>query len=143
MESHQLLRLPIKIRHNEYRALIDSGANENYINTNLVHALNLPTIPLPDKTVVLADGRHQDGSKAMPALTFRIGQFKDKRSFLVTQLAHYDLILGKPWFTIFNPTIDWLNNIVTIHHKGHTHVLHANYMHVHDDESCLSMLSAT
>jgi len=43
----------------------------------------------------------------------------------VTKLSNYDLILGKPWLTQFNPDIDWSANVVTVVSKNHVYTLHA------------------
>jgi hypothetical protein len=127
-DPHHLIRLPLKIRGSKFTALLDSGAEKDYVDPHVVDMLKLPTILEPDQKVILANGYEQDGSSVVPMLSYRLGQLKDKRPFTVTQLANYDLILGKPWLSYFNPDIDWVDNTVAVTHKGHTCILSA-----HDD----------
>ena len=42
---------------------------------------------------------------------------------LPTELYHYDVFLGKPWLTAFNPVVNWRLNDVSLFHSGKTHVL--------------------
>jgi hypothetical protein len=42
---------------------------------------------------------------------------------LPTELFHYDVVLGKPWLTVFNPTVNWKLNAVSLVHLGETHLL--------------------
>jgi hypothetical protein len=60
----------------------------------------------------------------------------------VTQLAQYDIILGKPWLTAHNPAIDWVSNTITIVRKDMTYVLQqpANIGNVTPGVSLLSAL---
>jgi hypothetical protein len=121
-------------------ALIDSGATDDYINRDMIADLKLLTTTVPGRTVVLANGVQQDGSQVVPMLKFRLSSLVDRRPFVVIKLAHhYDLILGKPWLSQVNPTVDWANNIVEVHHNHHTYTLHAQVpvTEGHYDESSL------
>jgi hypothetical protein len=62
----------------------------------------------------LGDGSKQCADLVVPDLTFRIGAFKDRHCFTVTKLAQDDLILGMPWLTSYNPTIDWVSQLVIV-----------------------------
>eukprot|EP00884_Botryococcus_braunii_P012331 jgi/Botrbrau1/21099/Bobra.0558s0001.1 len=42
---------------------------------------------------------------------------------LPTELAYYDLVLGKPWLTVFSPVVNWKLNVVSLIHSDKTHVL--------------------
>jgi hypothetical protein len=125
--------------------LIDSGATDDYIDRDMVAGLKLLTTTVPGRTVVLANGVQQDGSQVVPMLKFRLSSLVDRRPFVVTKLAHYDLILGKPWLSQVNPAVDWANNIVEVHHNHHTYTLHAQVpiREGHDDGSSLNLLTAS
>ena len=105
------------------KVLVDSGASHNFVASQLVTHLSLPCEQDAGVSVVLGNGSRQDGSLLVPALTYRIGSFKDTRAFRVTKLSNYDLILGKPWLTTLNPDIDWVSNIVRLRKGTHTYVL--------------------
>jgi transposase InsO family protein len=121
--SHELIRLKAKCRGEVLDVLVDSGASEDYIDPRVVMKLRLPTLKLHQRQVRLANGSLQDAGTVVPDLRFRIGQFKDRRPFTITQLAHYDLILGKPWLTAHNPAIDWVSNTITIEKRDITYTL--------------------
>lgn len=121
--NHELIRLKAKCRGEVLDVLVDSGASEDYIDPRVVMKLGLPTLKLPRRQVRLANGLLQDAGTVVPDLRFRIGQFKDRRPFTITQLATYDIILGKPWLTAHNPAIDWVSNTITIEKKDITYTL--------------------
>ena len=105
------------------KVLVDSGASHNFVASQLVTHLSLPCEQDAGVSVVLGNGSRQDGSLLVPALSYRIGSFKDTRAFRVTKLSNYDLILGKPWLTTLNPDIDWVSNTVRLRKGNHTYVL--------------------
>jgi hypothetical protein len=110
--------LHVCVRGQKLVALIDSGATDNYVDAKWAAELSLPTISVPGKSVKLANGMLQDASQQVPALSFRIGCFKDSQPFTVTDLAVDDLVLGKPWLTFHNPCIDWHSNVVVVMRNG-------------------------
>lgn len=112
--EHKVIVVQAKCRGHVLRVLVDSGASHDFVASTAVSLLSLPTVQDSGISVILGDGSTQDGSLVVPKLRYRIGQFKDTRAFRVTKLANYDLILGKPWLTAFNPDIDWERNLVKL-----------------------------
>ena len=47
--------------------------------------------------------------------------YKDRLHFIPTQLHHYDVILGTPWLTHYNPAIDWSEGTLCFSHLGQLH----------------------
>ena len=121
--QHNVLQLTARCRGQPLRVLIDSGASHDFLGAHLVPTLNLATQRQDDIAVQLGNGAVQDGGLLAPRVTYRLGGFKDTRSFRVTKLGGYDLVLGKPWLTTFTPSIDWINNTVRVERSGVTHLL--------------------
>ena len=66
--------------------LLDSGADESFINRELVHQLGIDTVPVN----LLVSGNHHESI-----------------SLLVISSPLSPVILGYPWLKIHNPQIDW------------------------------------
>jgi hypothetical protein len=105
------------------RVLLDSGASANFVNSDLVHELSLPTVPISSPvTVRVADGRTSVVKHSVNA-DLSVGTMHFGVTCMPTELYHYDFVLGKPWLTVFNPFINWKLNAVSLVHAGKTHVL--------------------
>ena len=137
--SNQLIRLTAVLWGRKVRALIDCGAGDNYISSQLVDEIRPKTLTVPGKVVQLAGPVTQDASRLLNHQTFRIGAFKDKDNFTVTKLARDDLILGKPWLTRVNPPIDWISNTVTITKGQNSYTLRST---VEDTSPTVNLLSS-
>jgi hypothetical protein len=73
-------------------------------------------------TVRVADGRTSVvGHSVSTDLT--VGTLGFGVTCLPTELTYYDLVLGKPWLTAFNPSVNWKLNAVSLVHANKTHVL--------------------
>eukprot|EP00884_Botryococcus_braunii_P010917 jgi/Botrbrau1/19827/Bobra.0124s0068.1 len=105
------------------RILLDSGASANFIDDKLVHELALPTESMSSHvTVRVADDRtSMVGHSVSTDLT--VGTLGFRVTCLPTELTYYDLVLGKPWLTAFNPVVNWKLNAVSLVHADQTHVL--------------------
>jgi hypothetical protein len=121
--ENEVIVLQAKVRGEVLKVLVDSGASHNFVAASTVSRLSLPHVQDNGITVVLGNGSKQDGSHVVPALTYRIGSFKDTRDFRVTKLSGYDLILGKPWLTALNPDVDWVGNIIQLCKGGVEYIL--------------------
>ena len=107
----------------EVRVLLDSGASANFVSDTLLHELTLPTVPMSSPVNVrVADGR-TTVVQSNVTTDLSVGSFKFGVTCLPTELYHYDVVLGKPWLTLFNPVVNWRLNVVSLVHLGKTHVL--------------------
>jgi hypothetical protein len=124
------------------RVLLDSGASDNYISSACVSKVRLPTITA-HRTVRLANGQEQDGSRLAPVVKFRIANFKDEAPMIVTELGDYDIVLGKPWLTQHNPDVDWQGNTLTLVRRQQQFRLSQPLPHdAETDQSTLTYLQA-
>jgi hypothetical protein len=51
-------------------------------------------------------------AECLPAASFKVGVYGENLDLVLAQIDAFDLILGKPWLTKHNPTIDWTTNTI-------------------------------
>ena len=99
----------------QLRALIDSGCEQNLIDSELVQQLKIPIIPLVAPLCVSALN-----GKALPVISHQTepievvvsGNHREKLSFYVFPSPQSPLVLGYPWLSLHNPHLDWSNGRV-------------------------------
>lgn len=114
---HNLLVVTAKFGKGKARCLIDSGATHNFASQDWVEGNRLMTINDGERfSVMLADGRKTIVDAIRTAeIHLSLGRFKWKDSFRVIPMnSGYDLVLGKPWLTDFNPDINFTDNSFTL-----------------------------
>ena len=96
-------------------ALLDCGATHNFIDPCTVKSLAMGTNPLKQPLIVHnVDGTINQGGTITQYcnLWVRRGKQVEKLGFYVANLGRDRLILGYPWFTKFNPSFNWKNNVL-------------------------------
>ena len=95
--------------------LIDSGADENFIDTRLAFQLGLQILPLDSPLVAnalngrkLADITHVSA----PVSLLVSGNHREQIQLHIIESPHAPLVLGRPWLRKHNPHIDWVSNKV-------------------------------
>jgi len=94
----------------EEKALLDSGATENFIDKETVKRLRVGTKKLNlQRPVYNVDGTLNRNGNITHAcdLTVKQGNKKSRQRFFVSNLGKDRFILGYPWFRTFKPDIDW------------------------------------
>ena len=92
--------------------LVDSGSTHDFITQNCVERHNLEGTCSEEKlSMTLADGStvSQQLRRTKP-LKMVLGEFGETQTFTVISLGKYDAILGKPWLTRNNPSVDFCSN---------------------------------
>ncbi len=90
--------------------LADSGATDNFINSQLLKRLRISYLPVstPIKIWNVDGTLNQDGSIThYTDLQVKTGKETQILRFLITNLGQDKVILGYPWFTAFEPKIWW------------------------------------
>jgi transposase InsO family protein len=112
-----LLTFICNVNGHPARILIDGGAQGNVISSSFIKQHNVPVQSSSPIPVILPNG-HQSFSAHTANITFQRQQYSTTINPIVYPLQKYDLILGKPWLTDVNPSIDWRTNTLRIHHSG-------------------------
>lgn len=91
------------------QALIDSGADANFVDVQPAKELDLNLQPLPHPIQVRSLNNqllHQFKFQTQPVL-LSIENHTEKLIFLVLETSSQPLVLGIPWLARHNPHIDW------------------------------------
>lgn len=91
--------------------LIDSGADDSFMDSTFADQLGLKSIPLDCPLVANAlDGRPLATvtHKTVPVELVISGNHREKVSFNLLHSPHSAVILGLPWLRLHNPHFDWL-----------------------------------
>ncbi len=111
--------LPVRLQwatsHHNCLALLDSGAEGNFMDITLAHNLKVPVVPLTQAISV-----NDLGGQAFPSVTHSTGSVSLVTSGNHQEDIHFYLIdsplspivLGHPWLTLHNPYINWLQGSV-------------------------------
>ena len=125
------ISLTVKMLHKTTRtdALLDCGATHNFIDPRTITSLSMGTRELRTPlNVHNVDGTNNQGGTITQFcnLWIRRGTHVEKLGFYVANLGRDRIILGYPWFKVFNPSFDWTTNAlrgedVTIETAGYHH----------------------
>lgn len=113
---NSLLIVTVRINDWTARALIDSGATHNFVSEQWIGKAHLPTeVTGGILAVTLADGRQLTVREVRTKeLACSVSGFQWTDSLTVIPMTHYDLVLGKPWLTDHNPSIDFVTNTIRL-----------------------------
>ena len=109
--------------------LLDSGADDNFIDTGLATQIHIPCQLLPHpKEVFALDGRllAQVTHRTVPVNLMISGNHRENISFFLIPSPSSPVVLGLPWLRLHNPHIDWAT--VSIQNWSlfcHSHCLHS------------------
>ena len=114
--EHDLLRIQGKIGGRRAVMLIDSGSTHDFIADSFVRKHHLDTdASSAVLSVTLADGSTSEVPQiSTRTLRVTVGGFSEEQHFTVYPLTRYDAILGKPWLTRNNPSINFRTNEVQL-----------------------------
>ena len=96
--------------------LLDSGAQRNLLLTQFAAQQSLTLLdkePTDIFQLSMADGRLAGVSDSSTVGILRDHDKFEEKFCMDVAPIRYDVILGKPWFTEFNPKIDWTTNHVS------------------------------
>ena len=96
--------------HSNTRALVDSGATDNFISPTLLQTSNIKAYKLSKpRTIRNVDGTKNNNGATRSAvlLTIRYNGQDTKQKFYVADLGEDWMILGMPFLAAANPDIDW------------------------------------
>ena len=101
------------------RILIDGGAEGDVISSTFQKRHSIPLQSCSPIPIVVPDGSFSITSHTASILLERDNYTAKLQPFLYP-LKKYDLILGKPWLTHTNPSINWRTNDLHFTHNGNS-----------------------
>jgi hypothetical protein len=116
---YRSMRIPVSIHTSYYmadkRALVDSGATDNFMNAAFAArmGLGLKELPTPKKIYNIDNTTNKSG-KITHYLDLDVcakGIHKEMR-FLITDIGSEDLLLGYPWLATFEPKFNWRHAVI-------------------------------
>ena len=108
-----VLQLCVKGMNRPLRALLDSGALDNFIRTRSLGWLppkcwSKKVIPSTKMEIRLATGSKIEADKRVVKLCYSLMKQQLDDEFIVLEMdSRYDAILGMPWLTARCPVVDW------------------------------------
>ena len=113
------MRVPVSIRTRYFmadkKALMDSGAMDNFIHPAFAKRLGLAMTPLErPKRIYNIDNTSNKSGSITHSLELKVttkGIEKVMR-FLVTDIGDEDILLGYPWLATFEPKFGWKDAII-------------------------------
>ena len=98
----------------DVRALLDSGATDNFIAPFVVNRFNIPTFQLPRPKIIRnVDGTKNSIGKVTKAVNLKVrhNKVETTQCFFVIDLGSDSMLLGYPFLAASNPQIDWRKGI--------------------------------
>lgn len=125
-------------------ALVDSGAEDNFLDIDFAKQCNFPfkQLPSPIRANSL-DGRLLAvvTQCTVPVTLCISGNHQEEIQFKIISSPHTPLVLGHPWLNMHNPKIDWSHNgIVGWSAHCHAHCLRSAILPISDKPLELSQL---
>ena len=99
------------------KALLDCGATYSFIDPWTIKSLSMGTHPLPHPLIIKnVDGTiNWDGTITHYCnLWVCQGNQTEKLGFYMANLGWDQIILGNPWFWLYNPDFDWSTNTLKV-----------------------------
>lgn len=114
------LQLRVRVRDTWLNALVDSGAEGNYIDPRIVNQLQLPWKEKSDPyTVINLEGEqfnydHGIIRRKIDHLKVLVEGKNQGIDFDIVPMQEHDVVLGYPWLQRCNPLIDWRTGLLHI-----------------------------
>ena len=113
------MRVPVSIRTRYFmadkKALVDSGATDNFIHPAFAKRLGLAmTLLEKPKKIYNIDNTSNKSGSITHSLELKVttkGVEKVMR-FLVTDIGNEDILLGYPWLATFEPKFGWKDAVI-------------------------------
>jgi hypothetical protein len=113
------MRIPVSIRASynmaNIKALVDSGATDNFIHPNFVKRMGLGQQELDKpKNIYNIDDTTNKSGQITHYLSLAItmaGRTQEMR-FLITDIGREDVLLGYPWLSTYEPRFSWRHSTI-------------------------------
>ena len=113
------MRVPVSVRTRYFmadkKALVDSGATDNFIHPAFAKRLGIAMTPLEKpKRIYNIDNTTNKSGSITHSLELKVTTkgIKKVMRFLVTDIGNEDILLGYPWLATFEPKFGWKDAII-------------------------------
>jgi hypothetical protein len=109
------LSLSTSVIPGKFRALVDSGSSDCFVDTHFVHQKSLPVVPIDPIPLTLFDGTINSYITECVELPihFTTGEVQLLKFFVTRLDDSCSVVLGHDWLFRYNPLIDWKLKLVT------------------------------
>jgi hypothetical protein len=100
------------------KALVDSGATDNFMHPAFAKrmGLGLQTLPNPKKIFNIDNTTNKSGMIThFLDLNVRANGINKEMRFLVMDIGHEEVLLGYPWLATFEPKFNWRSAVIDKH----------------------------
>jgi hypothetical protein len=116
---YRSMRVPVSIRTSYFmadkKALIDSGATDNFMHPAFAKrmGLGLQKLPNPKKIYNINNTSNRSGMITHYLdLNVRTRRSHKEMRFLVTDIGHEEILLGYPWLATSEPKFNWRSAVI-------------------------------
>jgi hypothetical protein len=99
----------------DIKALVDSGATDNFIHPRFVKRMGMGTRQLEKpKRIFNIDNTNNRAGQITHYLDLDVqtnGIYKEMR-FLITDIGNEDILLGYPWLAVYEPKFSWRHGTI-------------------------------
>ena len=125
--QHRVLMIHSRVGKERFRILVDSGASHNFVAWRVVRNLGMEDGLVAGRGRILLSSDQSMKNLGTMELEVRILGVPMVDTFNCCELTtRYEMILGKPWLTKWNPVIDWEKNTMTLGVNGVTIIIAGN-----------------
>ena len=123
---NKLLMYPFQFSCFQGTALFDTGADRSLVSKQFAYSVELPSVPLSIKQVIIADGRIIKVTKEVKPFRAHIGDLQTTLLGLIVDIPKYNVVLGLDWMQKTKPFIDWESATLTIQRGAVHHQIYPN-----------------
>jgi len=99
--------------------LVDTGSSHSFVSSHFVQLTKLPTVPMEQQKVKLANGNWVTTTKQVKGIQWYIQGHTFTTDMIVLDLLPYDAILGFDCLKTFSPMqCDWQAKTLQFQHQG-------------------------
>ena len=114
-EKESQMHIPVRVKQQETMALIDCGADINYVNEDWCKTKEFRITHAGFGNVQGFDGKKTRIPIKETVIPFRInGRFQLHKFRVIEDTGKDEIVLGMPWLRKENPDIDWSSRTVKI-----------------------------
>jgi hypothetical protein len=113
------MHIPVSIRTSYFmadrKALVDSGATDNFMHPTFAKKMGLGLQELPQpKKIFNIDNTTNKSGMIMHFLDLDVctNDIHKEMRFLVTDIGHEEILLGYPWLATYKPKFNWRSAII-------------------------------